>query len=86
MLPEGLDSIVRRTGNGTRLREHLVASHSFAADAARIAAEAEVRLLVLNHLIPADDPAFTEQHWLAAVSPFFGGPVVVGRDGRVVSL
>lgn len=86
MLPEGLDSIVRRTGNGTRLREHLVASHSFAADAARIAAEADVRLLVLNHLIPADDPAFTEQHWLAAVSPFFGGPVVVGRDGRVVSL
>jgi ribonuclease BN (tRNA processing enzyme) len=86
MLPEGLDSIVRRTGNGTRLREHLVASHSFAADAARIAAEADVRLLVLNHLIPADDPAFTEEHWLAAVSPFCGGPVVVGRDGRVVAL
>ena len=86
MLPEGLDSIVRRTGNGTRLREHLVASHSFAADAARIAAEADVRLLVLNHLIPANDPAFNEVHWLAAVSPFFGGPVVVGRDGRVVSL
>lgn len=86
MLPEGLDSIVRRTGNGSRLREHLIASHSFAADAAQIAAEAGVGMLVLNHLIPADDPAFTEAHWRAAVIPIFGGSLVVGRDGLVISL
>ncbi len=86
MLPEGLDSIVRRTGNGSRLREHLVASHSFAADAAQIAAQAGVGMLVLNHLIPADDPAFTEAHWRAAVTPVFGGSLVVGRDGLVISL
>ncbi|MFN3719457.1 MAG: MBL fold metallo-hydrolase [Rhizobium rhizophilum] len=86
MLPEGLDSIVRRTGNGSRLREHLVASHSFAADAAGIAQEAGVGMLVLNHLIPADDPAFTEEHWRAAVTPIFAGEVVVGRDGLTISL
>ncbi len=86
MLPEGLDSIVRRTGNGSRLREHLIASHSFAADAALIAKEAGVRTLVLNHLIPADDPAFTEEHWRAAVRSIFGGEIVVGRDGQVISL
>jgi ribonuclease BN (tRNA processing enzyme) len=86
MLPEGLDSIVRRTGNGSRLREHLVASHSFAADAAGIAQEAGVGMLVLNHLIPADDPAFGEQHWRAAVAPIFAGEVVVGRDGLTISL
>jgi len=86
MLPEGLDSIVRRTGNGSRLREHLVASHSFAADAAHIAAQAGVGMLVLNHLIPADDPAFTEAHWRGAVTPIFGGSLVVGRDGLVISL
>lgn len=86
MLPEGLDSIVRRTGNGSRLREHLVASHSFAADAAQIAAQAGVGMLVLNHLIPADDLAFTEAHWRAAVTPIFGGSLVVGRDGLVISL
>ncbi|MBB5277126.1 MBL fold metallo-hydrolase [Rhizobium rosettiformans] len=86
MLPEGLDSIVRRTGNGSRLREHLVASHSFAADAAQIAAQAGVGMLVLNHLIPADDPAFTEAHWRAAVTRVFGGSLVVGRDGLVISL
>ncbi len=86
MLPEGLDSIVRRTGNGTRLREHLIASHSFAADAALIAQEAGVGMLVLNHLIPADDPAFTEEHWRAAVRSIFGGEIVVGRDGQIISL
>ncbi|QEE44013.1 MBL fold metallo-hydrolase [Rhizobium sp. WL3] len=86
MLPEGLDSIVRRTGNGSCLREHLVASHSFAADAAGIAQEAGVAMLVLNHLIPADDPVFTEEHWRAAVTPVFNGVVVVGRDGLTISL
>lgn len=74
MLPEGLDSIVRRTGNGTRLREHLVASHSFAADAAQIAMQAGVGMLVLNHLIPADDPAFTADDWRAAIAPHWSGP------------
>lgn len=86
MLPEGLESIIRRTGNGTRLREHLIASHSFAADAAAIAHRAGVGMLVLNHLIPADDPAFGEAHWRAAVMPVWDGPLVVGRDGLVISL
>ncbi len=86
MLPEGLDSIVSRTGNGARLREHLIASHSFAADAGRIASDAGVGLLVLNHLIPADDPAFTEQHWRDAIAPHWTGPLVVGRDGLAIAL
>ena len=55
MLPAGVDSLVARTGNGARLREHLFASHSTAEDAGRIAAAAGVERLVLNHLIPADD-------------------------------
>lgn len=86
MLPEGLDSIVKRTGNGARLREHLVASHSFAADAAQIAARGGVGLLVLNHLIPADDPAFTEEHWREAVTRHWSGPVIIGRDGLSIAL
>ncbi|EKF59750.1 metallo-beta-lactamase [Agrobacterium albertimagni AOL15] len=86
MLPEGLESIVRRTGNGARLREHLVASHSFAADAAQIAMQAGVGMLVLNHLIPADDPAFSEDHWRAAVAPHWSGPLVIGCDGLAIAL
>lgn len=86
MLPEGLESIVARTGNGSRLREHLVASHTFAADAGRIATAAGVSRLVLNHLIPADDPAFGEAHWRAALAETWQGELVIGRDGLVLPL
>ena len=40
MLEQGIDRLVARTGNGPRLKEHLLASHSFASDAGRIAAAA----------------------------------------------
>ena len=86
MLPEGLESIVARTGNGSRLREHLVASHTFAADAGRIATAAGVGRLVLNHLIPADDPAFGEAEWRAALADTWNGELVIGRDGLVLPL
>ncbi|QLF70581.1 MBL fold metallo-hydrolase [Peteryoungia desertarenae] len=86
MLPEGIEGIVRRTGNGARLYEHLVASHSFAAEAGRVAADARVGCLVLNHLIPADDPNFGEKDWIEALQPVWSGPLVVGKDGISVPL
>jgi ribonuclease BN (tRNA processing enzyme) len=86
MLPEGIDRLVARTGNGARLREHLVASHTFAADAGRIATSAGVERLTLNHLIPADDPDFDESHWRAALAETFSGELIVGCDGLVIPL
>jgi ribonuclease BN (tRNA processing enzyme) len=86
MLPEGIDRLVTRTGNGARLREHLVASHTFAADAGRIATAAGVAKLLLNHLIPADDPDFDESHWHAALAETFSGELIVGRDGLAIPL
>lgn len=86
MLPEGLESIISRTGNGSRLREHLIASHTFAEDAGRLATMAGVKRLALNHMIPADDPAFTEAHWRAAVAPAYSGALVVGQDGMEITL
>jgi ribonuclease BN (tRNA processing enzyme) len=81
MLERGVDRLVARTGNGTRLKAHITRSHTEAADAARIAAAADVKTLVLHHLIPADDPGITEADWLAATAPVFDGTTVVGRDG-----
>lgn len=86
MLPEGVDGIVRRTGNGARLHAHLVASHSFAADVGRIATAASVGCLVLHHLIPADDPDFGEAHWQEALSGTWTGRLVIGRDGLSLTL
>jgi ribonuclease BN (tRNA processing enzyme) len=30
--------------------------------------------------VPADDPALTDQTWLEAARPHFGGEIVVARD------
>lgn len=84
MLAEGVDRLVARTGNGARLKEHLLASHSLAAEAGRIAADAGVGRLVLNHLIPADDPAITQAHWEAAARETWTGPLTIARDGLLV--
>ncbi|WP_353641878.1 MBL fold metallo-hydrolase [Mesorhizobium sp. WSM2239] len=86
MLEEGVDRLVARTGNGARLKEHLMASHTLAADAGRIAASANVGRLVLNHLIPADDPGVGEADWIEAVRKTWDGALTIGRDGLVVAL
>ena len=82
----GVDRLVARVGNGARLKQHLLASHTLAEDIGRIATEAAVRLLALNHLVPADDPLVTEQHWVEAVRAHYAGPLIVGRDGMVLPL
>jgi len=84
MLAEGVDRLVARTGNGARLKQHLLASHSFAADAGRIAMDAGVGRLVLHHLIPADDPAIGPADWERAVRETWSGPLTIGRDGLLV--
>ncbi|MER9964261.1 MBL fold metallo-hydrolase [Mesorhizobium sp. M0045] len=86
MLEEGIERLVAKTGNGARLREHLLASHSFAEEAGRIASDAGVKRLVLNHLIPADDPEIDEADWIAAVRKTWAGDLTIARDGLVVGL
>lgn len=86
MLEEGVDRLVARTGNGARLKEHLLASHTKAADAGRIAAAADVGHLVLHHLIPADDAEIAESRWIAAVRKSWQGALTIGRDGLVVPI
>lgn len=82
----GVDRLVARVGNGARLKEHLLASHTLAEDVGRIAAAARVGLLAVNHLVPADDPLVTEDHWRAALRAHYAGSLVIGRDGLVLPL
>ncbi|MER9601486.1 MBL fold metallo-hydrolase [Mesorhizobium sp. M0243] len=86
MLEEGIERLVARTGNGARLKEHLLASHSFAEEAGSVASDAGVKRLVLNHLIPADDPGIGEADWTAAVRKTWAGDLTIARDGLVVEL
>ena len=87
MLDAALPALVARVGNGDeRLMTHLRRSHAPAHEAAALAAGAGVAALALNHLIPSDDPAWTEAHWHEAVTPHFEGTLHVGRDGLVIPL
>lgn len=86
MHPEGVDRLVTRTGNGDRLKAHLLASHTIAADVGRIATQAQARHLVLNHLVPADDAQITEADWIRELSATWDGPLTIGRDGLSLAL
>lgn len=86
ILAEGVERLVARVGMGEALRAHLHASHTTAGDAGRIAAEAGVGALALNHLVPADDPEFGPADWERAARVCWSGPLHVGRDGLTIPL
>ncbi|HEY7567736.1 MAG TPA: MBL fold metallo-hydrolase [Gemmatimonadaceae bacterium] len=80
MFLPAIDRLVARVPSATRLKQHLLASHTTAEDAGRVAQAAGVKLLVLSHLIPADDPTITTDMWIRAAGVHFRGPVIVGTD------
>ncbi|CUH52457.1 MBL fold metallo-hydrolase [Shimia marina] len=87
MLSAGIDALCARVGNGDdRLRLHLERSHTPAAEAGRIAKDAGVARLALNHLVPCDDPDFTEAHWQEETRCTWDGPLFIGTDGMTISL
>jgi ribonuclease BN (tRNA processing enzyme) len=76
----GIDALVRRLPNATRLREHLLAAHTLPDDVGRIAAQAGVKTLVLTHFVPGDDPSITDEQWAEGVRKHFSGRIIVGKD------
>jgi ribonuclease BN (tRNA processing enzyme) len=60
--------------------KHIVETHTSTEDAGRMAEEAGVRLLVLNHLIPGALGDLPDDAYIEGVRRFFRGEVVVGRD------
>jgi ribonuclease BN (tRNA processing enzyme) len=86
MLPEGIEAILQKTGGGEKLRAHLNASHTVVDDVAKIARDAGVGKLVLNHLVPVDDARFNHADWLARIAAVWDGPALVGQDGLEIVL
>jgi ribonuclease BN (tRNA processing enzyme) len=87
MLEEALPALFARIGNSDdRLRQQWMRSHTFAHDAGRIATSAGVSALVLNHLIPSDDPDYQDSHWHAAIESTWTGKLHVGKDGMRIKL
>lgn len=80
MYVPAIDALVKRATNASRLREHLLASHTSTEDVGRIAADAGVGTLILSHLIPGDDPSISDEQWAEGARQHFRGRVVVGKD------
>jgi ribonuclease BN (tRNA processing enzyme) len=75
-----LDQLLATEPNATRLKEHLLASHSTAEQVGRVATQANVKKLVLSHFVPGGYPYLEDQVWLDAVRPYFDGEIIVGSD------
>ena len=75
-----VDRLVARVPNAATLKQSIMANQTSVEDAGRVAEAAGVKTLVLSHLVPADDPAVTEQMWIDAGRAHFRGKVIVGRD------
>ncbi|WP_294621270.1 MBL fold metallo-hydrolase [uncultured Roseovarius sp.] len=87
MLIPGVQKIVDRMGyKDDRLLKHILRSHTPAEEAAKIAQQAGVKALALNHLIPADDPEVTAKDWLQATQPHYSGDIHIGQDGLRITL
>jgi ribonuclease BN (tRNA processing enzyme) len=75
-----LDRLLARVTNAATLRKHIVDSHTVGEDVGRVAAEAQVKTLVLSHFVPGDDPDITDEMWTADVRKHFKGQIIVGKD------
>jgi len=75
-----IDRLVARVPSAATLKKHLMASHTSAEDAGRVAQAAGVKTLVLSHLVPSDDPAVTDDMWIDAARVHFRGRVILGKD------
>jgi ribonuclease BN (tRNA processing enzyme) len=78
-----IDAVVKNEAQATRLRKHLLAAHTPMSEVGRIATEAGVKTLVLNHFVPGTPP-IPDKAWDDAVKPHFKGRVVVSHDLMVL--
>ena len=81
-----LDRLVQLNPNAATLMQHLRASHTMTEDVGRIAAAAQVKLLVLTHFVPGGDPSVSDADWLAGVRAHYTGKTVIGFDGLEINL
>lgn len=75
---EAIGEIIARLSNASRLREHLMASHTLLEDVGAVAGRAGVKTLVLTHFVPSEGIA--DQVWRAGAARRFQGEIIVGSD------
>jgi ribonuclease BN (tRNA processing enzyme) len=74
-----VDRLVTLAKNGASLKKHLLESHTAAEDVGRIADAANVKVLVMSHLVPGERDV-TDEDWRGEASKTFKGKIIVARD------
>lgn len=80
MMPARVLELVGKLPNGQQLARSVLSGHTTAEQVGQVAAAAGVKMLVLSHLVPAENPSVPDDEWIAAVRRSYAGPVIVGRD------
>src|SRR5215813_11701759 len=86
MYAPALEELLRRVPNAPTLLAHLKASHTLTDEVGCIATQAQVKKLVLSHLVPADATGVTDKTWIDAVRTTYNGEIVIARDLMEVAL
>src|SRR5690606_25478831 len=60
--------------------EHIAGTHVSTEDAGRMAQEAGVKTLVMNHVLPGALGNLSDETYIAGARKTFSGEIVVGRD------
>ena len=75
-------------GNPNNIFRHVADTHSPPADVGRMASEAKVKTVVLNHLVPGTSVPgrlnFPVTSFIDAVRKVYSGEVIVGQDLMVI--
>ena len=79
--PAAVDRMLASAYNAAALKKSILSHHTTAEEVGRVAAEAQVKTLVLSHFVPSDDPEITDEMWTDAVRRGgYKGPIVLGKD------
>ncbi len=83
-LHQQMERAAKAAGNTESIARHVMETHSTTEDVGRMAAEAKVKTVVLNHLVGVSNSQSSlesvESGLIASVNKFFTGKVIVGRD------
>jgi ribonuclease BN (tRNA processing enzyme) len=81
MYGPAIDEMIKsRPKNAEKLKASILSHHTLAEDVGKIAAQANVKTLVLTHFVPANDKLVSTQQWINAVQKTFRGNIIVGTD------
>lgn len=81
-----VEEMVKRRPNADKLRASILSHHTSPEDAGKIAQQAGVKSLILNHFVPPDDEALNDEKWINAVRQTFSGKIIVGKDLLQIAL